>query len=217
MQAYFITGTDSNIGKTYVANHLLHHWREQNLRTIAFKPVASGMVQQKQHWVNEDAVILQHAATEFLPYDEVNPYCYKPAIAPHLAAQQAQRPIDLNFLNSHFKPYLVRTDIDRIILEGAGGLMVPLNDRQTWIDFLQICRIPVLVVCGMRLGVLNHAQLTVQALLQNNIPCAGWIANFLDPEFAYAEENFQTLQALLPVPCFSRVEYSENNGGLGVC
>ena len=194
----FVTGTDTGVGKTRVACALLRRARALGLRAAGFKPVASGALHTRQGLRNEDALALQAAGAP-LPYAMVNPYCFEPAIAPHLAAREAGQLIDTARLNAIHSQIAAAHDL--VIVEGAGGFLVPLSAHESFGDWAGGNRWPVLLVVALRLGCLNHALLSCEAILRRG-DFAGWVANCVPPVMERARENLEELRARLPGPCF---------------
>lgn len=206
MQPYFVTGTDTEVGKTLVAAALLWLARQHGLRCSALKPVAAGCTREHGRLVNDDAVQLMAASGTDLDYRTVNPIALEPAIAPHIAAVQAGVELSAAKLGAHCRNALAR-DMDFAIVEGAGGWFVPLNDSETLADLcLDLGARPILVV-GMRLGCLNHALLTAHAIAKAGAEMAGWVANCPEPEMPVFEENVATLRERLSAPCLGVVPH----------
>ncbi|GFM78805.1 ATP-dependent dethiobiotin synthetase BioD [Pseudomonas cichorii] len=202
--AYFITGTDTDAGKTTVAAGLLHAARLAGLSTAAGKPVASGSVITPQGLRNADALALLAECSLELGYDDVNPYTFEPAIAPHLAAREAGVSLTVNALLQPMRRLLER-NADFTLIEGAGGWRVPLADQSNLSDLAMGLRLPVILVVGVRLGCINHALLTAEAIAQDGLQLAGWVANIIEPKTSRLEENLATLSERLPAPCIGRV------------
>lgn len=203
---YFVTGTDTEIGKTFIAAALLELARERGLRCAALKPVAAGCSVVDRELVNDDALQLIAASGTHLDYRAVNPIALEPAIAPHIAAVQAGVELSAAKLSAHCRNALAR-DMDFAIVEGAGGWFVPLNDSETLADVcLDLSARPILVV-GMKLGCLNHALLTAHAIAKAGAEMAGWVANCPGPEMPVFEENVATLRERLPAPCLGVVPH----------
>jgi dethiobiotin synthetase len=194
----FVTGTDTGAGKTLVASALLRAFAVCGLRAVGMKPVATGCRTGAHDRANEDVAALLAASNVAAPIDLVNPYCFEPAIAPHLAAYQAGSSISLARIR---ECYLALTGLaDRVVVEGAGGLLVPLGPREDWGDLVKMLDLPVVLVVGMRLGCLNHALLTAEAMRSRGLPFAGWVANRIDPAMPFFEDNVETLRRRLPAP-----------------
>lgn len=203
MRGYFITGTDTGIGKTRVAVALLHALRQQGRSALGFKPVASGCAATADGLRNADALALQAAGARALPYSFVNPYAFAAPIAPHLAAARDGVVIDIG---------RIRDDIASVctewaVVEGVGGWLVPLNARETVADLAAALGLPVVLVVGLRLGCLNHALLTAAAIRARGVPLAGWVANLIDPAFADAPGNIEVLQARLDAPLLAQLPW----------
>lgn len=206
---FFIAGTDTDVGKTAIAAALLAAAKQQGLRTLALKPVAAGAVKTEAGLRNDDALILQSQMTAPLGYEQVNPVVLEPAIAPHIAARQAGRRLTVSQLAGVCRGALM-TAHDFALIEGAGGWRVPLNERETLAGLALEMQLPVILVVGMRLGCLNHALLTAEAIRRDGLILAGWVANSIDPSMSCPDENFDTLKDLLPAPCIGRVPHLDN-------
>ena len=205
----FIAGTDTDIGKTYISVGLLKLFNNQGLTTIGIKPVASGCEYKNGKLYNADAMLLQEASSRKLPYENINPITFEPAIAPHIAADYAEYQLSVDDIITKTNAALTY-DAGVHIVEGVGGWLVPLNNQETMADFVAALNLPVILVIGMRLGCLNHAILTYNAIRQNKINLLGWIANCLDPNMSALTENIDTLREWLNVPCLGVVEYQQS-------
>ena len=194
----FITGTDTGVGKTLIACALLHRLRAQGLRALGMKPVAAGVELAPEGPANPDVVALRNASSWLAPLSQVNPYCFDPPIAPHLAAAGAGVRIELDPIRKAFEA--LRRSADAVLVEGVGGFLVPLNDREDAGDMAVALALPVVLVVGMRLGCLNHALLTQQAILARSLRLAGWVANSIDPTMARFDENLQALRERIAAP-----------------
>ncbi len=191
-----MTGTDTGVGKTRVAVAMIHALRAQGLRVAAMKPVAAGHVQGE---LNEDVVALLQATNVAADLTDVNPYAFAEPIAPHIAAQLAGARIDLDVIAAAYARLAAAADV--VVVEGAGGWRVPLNESEDMADLAERLGLPVVLVVGLRLGCLNHALLTAESITQRNVPWAGWVGNHLDPSMARQAENLTTLRARLMRPC----------------
>jgi dethiobiotin synthetase len=194
----FVTGTDTGVGKTLVACTLLHRLRANGLRALGMKPVAAGVEQTPEGPVNGDVVALRSASSWAAPLELVNPYCFEPPVAPHLAATAVGVRIEIMPIKEAFDT--LRASADAIVIEGVGGFLVPLNDREDAGDLAVALGLPVVLVVGMRLGCLNHALLTQQAIAVRSLRLAGWIANSIDPAMACFDENLQALRERIAAP-----------------
>ncbi|MBU2954555.1 dethiobiotin synthase [Marinobacter sp. F3R08] len=193
-QSFFVTGTDTGVGKTLVSAAILHAARAMGKHTLAMKPIASGCSRTSDGLRNEDALILQNAMTEPLAYELINPVALEPAIAPHVAAEQAGRHITSDRLVGFCRGLQFRP-ADLLLVEGAGGWRVPLNDRETYAEFSRQLSMPVILVVSLRLGCINHALLTAEAIRGDGLRVAGWVANRTGPEPMSCEQ--ETLNYLI--------------------
>ena len=204
MPAYFVTGTDTDAGKTLATAGLLALARRQGLTTLGLKPVASGCWLTNAGLRNSDALALQSRSEPAVTYAVVNPFAFAPAIAPHLAAQRDGRDVTLAALASHVAP-LLEGPQDLTLIEGAGGWRVPINDSEDLSGLAVRLKLPVILVVGLKLGCINHARLTAEAIHADGLRLAGWIGNLLDADFAtdaaLYDENLATLVCTLPAPC----------------
>ncbi|MCQ4294206.1 dethiobiotin synthase [Pseudomonas stutzeri] len=204
MQAYFVTGTDTEVGKTTIAAGLLHAARQGGLSTAAAKPVASGCELTAEGLRNSDALALLGECTLPLRYEQVNPLAFEPAIAPHLAAREAGVELSVAALLEPVRQVLA-LQAQFSLVEGAGGWRVPLAGRETLSDLAVQLGLPVILVVGVRLGCINHALLSAEAIQRDGLKLAGWVANIVDPETSRLAENLETLGERLAAPCIGRV------------
>ena len=205
-QAFFITGTDTDAGKTSVAAGLLCAAKQQGCSTLAMKPVASGCEMTEQGLRNSDALALIAQSTVQLPYSQINPYAFAQAIAPHIAAQEAG--VELSVAGLYRAAQVIlQEQADFILIEGAGGWRVPISATEFLSDCAIALQLPVLLVVGVKLGCINHALLTAQAIINDGLELAGWVANVVDPSCARLAENLATLQQLMPAPCLAEVPH----------
>ncbi len=200
--SYFITGTDTGVGKTLISRALLHAFAAQSKRVAGFKPVAAGC-DESGH--NDDANALRAASSMQLTYGQVNPYCFPHPIAPHLAARHAGARIDLPRIEASFRELAGQAEV--VIVEGAGGFCVPLNEKLDTADMVRKLDLPVILVVGMRLGCINHALLTVGAIADYQLECAGWVANVLDENMPALQENIEALRERIAAPLLGVVPY----------
>ncbi|TBW03337.1 dethiobiotin synthase [Azotobacter chroococcum] len=202
--AFFIAGTDTDAGKTTVACGLLHAARRAGLSTAAAKPVASGCEATPAGLRNGDALALLGECSLALDYAEVNPFAFAPAIAPHLAAREVGVELNVAALLPAVRRVLAR-GADFTLVEGAGGWRVPLAGRENLSDLAVALGLPVILVVGVRLGCINHAVLTAEAIARDGLELAGWVANVIDPHTSRLDENLATLAERLPAPCLGRI------------
>lgn len=194
---YFVTGTDTGVGKSLVAAALLLNARAHGLRALGLKPVAAGCARQAGRLVNDDALLLAGLSTGNPDYARVNPVALEPAIAPHVAAARAGLRLRAADLARQVQGAAAQGH-EAVVVEGAGGWLVPLNDAETMADLAARIAYPVVLVVGLRLGCLNHALLTAAAIGAAGLPLAGWVANCLVPGMAALDENIACLEARLP-------------------
>mgnify|MGYP000362438454 CR=1 FL=1 len=199
MRGWFITGTDTDCGKTLVAAALVHKLRAAGERVAVMKPVASGCEMTVDGLRNADAQALIAASGRAWPYARVNPYAFAPAIAPHIAAAQAGVDIELQSILD--AAATLSDGVDTLVVEGAGGWRVPLGGELDMAALAVALQLPVILVVGMRLGCLNHALLSVEAIARDGCHLAGWVANSIDPAQAEFAANLQTLNARIGAPC----------------
>lgn len=200
-QGYFITGTDTGVGKTTVSCALLRAFAAQGKKVVGMKPVVAGSENGRWHDVEQ----LIAASSISAAREHINPYAFDPPVSPHIAAQQAGIEIDLAVIQRAYQALSNQADI--VIVEGAGGFLVPLSAQQTGADLARALNLPVILVAGMRLGCLNHALLTAQAIKAAGLTSAGWVANCIDPQMQVLEENIATLEQRLEGPLLGGVMF----------
>lgn len=199
----FVTGTDTGVGKTLVAAALVRSFRLSGRRVVGLKPVASGCTPTADGLRNDDALALMAEASIHAPYAMVNPYAFEPPIAPHLAAATAGVTLSIDRIAAIRDSF--ESVADEIVVEGAGGWRVPLGADADFADLAVRLNAGVVLVVGLRLGCLNHAALTAESIAARKLPLAGWIANEMEPNVAYLDENVATLHRLLSAPCLGRI------------
>ena len=205
-QAYFITGTDTNVGKTWATVALMRHFKAAGKTVVGMKPVASGSRLVNAKLYNDDALLLQQNASVKLGYDLVNPYAYEPPVSPHIAGKDC--PVDLQVIIEAFNA--IRSQAEIVLVEGAGGWYSPINDRQANSDLARALGLEVILVTGIRLGCINHARLTYEAINKGGLECSGWVSVHVDPDQHCQEEIVATLQAALPIPLLARLPHLSN-------
>ena len=201
-KGFFVTGTDTGIGKTTVSCALLHAFAAQGKKAVGMKPIAAGS--ENGRW--PDVELLLAAGNVNVTSRQINPYAFAPPISPHLAAQQAGMEIDLSVIHRAYQELSTTADI--VIVEGAGGFLAPVNRHQTGADLASTLNLPVILVVGMRLGCLNHALLTAQAVRSAGLTLAGWVANCIDPQMLALMENIATLEQRLDSPLLGVVPFN---------
>lgn len=206
---FFIAGTDTDAGKTLVTAGLLTAANRQGLKTIGLKPIAAGCESTAEGLRNADALQLQQAASVKLSYDQINPVAFEPPIAPHIAAARGSRNVSADRLAAYCRGALMQP-ADLVLVEGAGGWRVPLNMRESLARLPQLLELDVILVVGMKLGCINHALLTAEAIARDGLRLAGWVANHVDADMACPDENLATLQQLFRAPLLGRVPWLES-------
>jgi dethiobiotin synthetase len=204
--AVFVAGTDTGVGKSLVAATLLAAARSAGHSTAAMKPVASGCEEVNGELRNEDALLLQQFCTLNLTYEQINPVALRAAVAPHLAAQMEGRQISLQRLVG-FARAIFMERANFTVVEGAGGWRVPLNEREYLSGLPQALQLPVVLVVGIRLGCINHAVLSAEAIESDGLRLVGWVANHLSADMPLAAENIQTLKQLIRAPCLGELPW----------
>ncbi len=195
----FITGTDTGVGKTLIACGLVRGLRQRGHRVGVMKPVASGSLRTPRGLRNADAVALMEAGgVPAEKYRRVNPYCFEPPISPHIAAEAANVKIDLDRIREDFEE-MARV-VDWMVVEGAGGWLAPLSAQETMSDLARALSLPALLVVGLKLGCLNHAQLSHRAMRSDGVAVAGWVSSAIDAEMPHAAANLESLERLLGEP-----------------
>lgn len=208
MKRYFITGTDTEVGKTYVSKLLLEYWNRQGLKTVGYKPVAAGAELTAEGLRNEDALVLQQAASIKMPYEKINPFCFTEPCSPHIAASIDNQSVSVDDLVTHYSSLNSGADIE--LYEGAGGWFCPINETETLADFAKAMDFEVIVVVGLKLGCLNHAILSAEVIQTSGVNFSGWIGN-AGPEktMNFFEENLSYLAKTMPVPLIAMVQQKD--------
>jgi len=205
-QSWFITGTDTEVGKTWYTLALIQHLKNQGLRVAGMKPIASGCEATQAGLRNSDAEQILKTSGLDVPYDWVNPYAFAPPIAPHIAAAQVGQTIELETIISQYQQLAAQAEA--LVIEGVGGWRVPINRTQSLKDIVLALKVPVILVVGLRLGCINHALLSAETIIRDGCTLAGWIANPIDPDFD-AQASIETLKERLEVPLLAEMPYLE--------
>lgn len=206
-QGFFITGTDTGVGKTLISTALINALRGQGLRVSGMKPVASGCIDNGYGLRNEDADQLLEAANVSADYDLICPYRFMPPIAPHIAAQQEGIDIRIDYIMQCYQK--LQSCADVVVVEGVGGWQVPISEDQFMSDLAVETGLPVIIVVGVRLGCINHALLTVDSVLASGLAVAGWVFNQIDPDMQQLDAVKQTLQGFMPGTMLADIPYQE--------
>ena len=204
---FFVTGTDTGAGKTLVACALLAGFAGRGMKAVGMKPVACGVEPGAGGLVNDDVERLIGASNVVAPREHVNPYCFEPPIAPHIAARQAGVTIALDRTEQSFHALAAQAEV--VVVEGVGGFHVPLGPGTDSAQLAARLALPVVMVVGMRLGCLNHALLTEMAVAASGLKLAGWIANHIDPQMAAADDNVRALDERIGAPRIARISFAQ--------
>ncbi len=207
-QGFFVTGTDTEVGKTRISVALIEFLQTQGLAVAGMKPIASGCKQTGHGLRNDDALQLINQSNVGFPYDKVNPYAFEPAIAPHIAADKVGTTIDLSVISENFKQ--IKKQADAVVVEGAGGWLVPINYKQTMADIAVEINLPIIVVVAIKLGCINHALLTIKAIEMSGLTIQGWIANQAQSN-SHSDEIIYTLQQMIKAPCLGVIPHLKVN------
>jgi len=202
----FVTGTDTGVGKSRTACALLRAYAHAGIRAVGMKPVAAGALRDGCGWLNEDVAALMQASAVAAPRALVNPYCFEPAIAPHIAAAAAGVEIEFAVIEGALNALSALAD--RVVVEGAGGFCIPLGRDGDSAGLAQRLGLPVVLVVGLRLGCLNHALLTAEAIRARGLVLAGWVANHIDPAMTAVKQNVATLADLLHAPLLAEFSFT---------
>lgn len=198
----FVTGTDTEVGKTRITTGLMAVLQQQGLKAAGMKPVASGCDWIAGEWQNEDALAMIAQSNVSLPYSVVNPYAFEPAIAPHIAASRVNNEVSISEIKQQFEQ--IKSEADAVVVEGAGGWLVPLNQTETMADLAVALDLPVVLVVAIKLGCINHALLSIESIQDRGLRIAGWVANHLDTQRESAE-IIDTLKQHIAAPCLGVV------------
>lgn len=205
----FVTGTDTGCGKTEVTLGLMRLFQDQGMKVAGMKPIASGSEATADGLRNEDALRIQAACSEATPYERINPFAFAPPIAPHIAAEQAGVVIDFGRIAENYQALAQRND--RVIVEGVGGLLAPLDEARDLVDLIHYLELPALLVIGLKLGCINHALLTVGALKARKIPVSGWLANQVEKDMLEVEGNLISLKRRIDLPFLGYIPVLQKN------
>lgn len=197
-KAFFVTGTDTEIGKTLVSSALVYAMAQRGWASVGMKPVAAGAELIDGIWWNEDVQALRAVSNVAVPDTLINPYLFRLPAAPHIAAREEGREIDLAHIIDSYRA--LATKVEALVVEGVGGFCVPLNSRHNTADMAQQLQLPVILVVGMRLGCISHALLSVEAIAARGLKLVGWVANSVHNEMAFFEDNLSALRERIDAP-----------------
>lgn len=213
-KGYFITGTDTGVGKSWCSAALMVKLKQQGMTVAGMKPVASGCKNSAEGLRNDDALLLQAHSSIVLPYKTINPFAYEPPIVPYMAAQHAGRPIHTDIIRDDF--LRIAEQVDQVIAEGVGGWRVPLSESETVADLAKALGLPVILVVGLRLGCINHALLTAEAICNDGCELVGWIANTLERNMTEQAAAIETLETQLEAPLMGVLPYMDEYSAVDI-
>ncbi len=208
MKHWFITGTDTDVGKTYVTALLMQALQQRGQTCVGYKPISAGCEQTEQGLRNEDALVLQAHSSVDVPYDLINPIAFEPPIAPHIAAKEVSKTITLDSLVAG-ADRLSEYTVDHVITEGAGGWRLPLGNGEFLSQLAVDKAMKVILVVELKLGCLNHACLTAEAIINDGLTLAGWVANGKNTDMLVQQENIQGLKDLIPAPLLGVIPHDD--------
>jgi len=208
MTACFVVGTDTGVGKTHVSCALLQALAQHHRRVVGMKPVAAGVVPWGEGWASEDSIALRAASTIAVPPELDTPVLLPDPLSPHIAAARAGVQIDIATIVQAYQALAAQADA--VVVEGAGGFHVPLSPTETGADLAVALNLPMVLVVGLRLGCLNHALLTAEAIAARGLTLAGWVANRVDPEMMAPDDNIAWLQQRLGAPLLADIPWGEH-------
>lgn len=200
---YFITGTDTEIGKTFATCAMIHALQKRGVKVAPMKPIAAGTINLNGTDINEDVAAMMAVTGNAFSQSDVNPYCFEQGIAPHIAARHAGRVIEIDVIRAAYSRLAAVSDV--VLVEGAGGYSVPLSDKESMADLPVALGLDVILVVGMRIGCINHATLTADAVRARGLKLAGWIANTPAAQMAAFDENLATLKAVIQAPLLGTI------------
>ncbi|ELV8625921.1 ATP-dependent dethiobiotin synthetase BioD [Vibrio cidicii] len=204
-RAFFVAGTDTDVGKTVASKAILHALAAREIKTIGYKPVAAGSEKTAEGWRNSDALHLQAAATVDVAYEDVNPYALELPASPHIAAKHEQVTIDYALLSDKLAQHKQNADV--VLVEGAGGWRVPISDEESLSTWVQQEQLPVILVVGIKLGCLSHALLTAEVIKSDGLNLIGWVANRVNPGTEHYADIIEMLEMRLAVPKLGEIPY----------
>lgn len=214
MHIHFILGTDTEIGKTYSTVKLIQYLQKNNIETSALKPIACGNIQSDGFEINEDVQQFNLANSHQVPIHKINPFNFKLATSPNICAKKEQIVLTPNLILEQIQltlnqlPANTKSVSTHIFIEGVGGIMTPINSKQTFLDLVKIANYPAILVIGIKLGSLNHALLSIETLKRYKIKCDGFIANCIDPKMEFVQEYIDTLQEMLAIPLLGIINFN---------
>ncbi len=208
-KGYFITGTDTDVGKTFVTVALMRYFKQQGNTVLGMKPVASGCVAGESGLRNADALLLQEHASKQIDYDVINPYAFVSPVSPHIAASESNQEVEMSVINENFQ--VLKEQAEIVLVEGVGGWLTPLSQSVDVADLAISFQLPVILVVAIRLGCINHARLSYAAIKASGMTCAGWIANCTEEGMLKQQENIETIAQKIQSPLLGVMPYSKGD------
>ena len=205
-KCFFITGTDTGVGKTCATIALMQYFKQQGQTVVGMKPISAGCEWIDGQLKNEDALLIQKNATIQLPYEKINPYAFELPVSPHLAGKD--NPVQIDTVVQYFEELSKIADV--VLVEGAGGWLAPINNKEDIADLAKALDIPVILVVAIKLGCINHAKLTFQSIMSAGVKCNGWLAMCIEPDMLKIDENIETLRNYISVPLLGVFPFMEN-------
>jgi dethiobiotin synthetase len=197
-KGFFITGTDTEVGKTLIAGALILQLQSKGMKAVGYKPVAAGLREVNGNLINEDVQTLLMVSQQIAPHlgsNDICPYILKEAAAPHIVAAQSGLELDMDLMIRQYQS--LQDSFEAVIVEGAGGFLVPINEQSTLGDFAQAIQLPVILVVSIKLGCINHALLTAEAIARRGLKLNGWIANCIAADSGFNQQNITTIDRML--------------------
>lgn len=207
-KSFFITGTDTGVGKTCATIALMQYFKQQGQTVVGMKPISAGCEWLEGQLKNKDALLIQQHASIQLPYEKINPYAFELPVSPHLAGKD--HPVQINTVIQYFNDLSNIADV--VLVEGAGGWLAPINNKEDIADLAKALDIPVIMVVAVRLGCINHAKLTFQSIMSTGVKCNGWLAMCIEPDMLKVDENIETLRNYISVPLLGVFPFMEKLG-----
>lgn len=197
-KGFFITGTDTEVGKTLIAGALILQLQSKGIKSVGYKPVAAGIREVNKKFINEDVQTLLMVSQQIAPHlesSDICPYILKEAAAPHIVAEQSDLELDINVMIRQYQS--LQDSFDTVVVEGAGGFLVPINEQSSLGDFAQVIQLPVILVVSIKLGCINHALLTAEAIVRRGLKLEGWVANCIATDSGFNQQNIATIDRML--------------------
>lgn len=207
----FITGTDTGIGKTWFTLSLMRLLKERAHKVLGMKPIASGAELENGKLINDDARLIMGACSKEVKYDLINPIIFEPPVSPNIAATMSNEQVELNKIVACYKA--LESQCEKLVVEGVGGWRVPISEKLSLVDMVKTLKLPVVLVVGLRLGCINHAILTAEAIKKDGLSLIGWVGNYIEQDYLCVDETIMTINSAIDRPCIARMLFSNNLSG----